>query len=107
MGSKDIVKELKDHSSTGDDVKKVKNFDKLDPYQKFEKDFPFFRMDVNGYCLHVREAVVIDVKNQEKEVEHHHYHQSEVSLESLQKTFANFESWSDFNDPNSVFVKML
>ena len=57
----DIAYELDDHASHGDDVTSVKNYDQLDPYQKFEKEYPFFRMDVNGFCLHVREAMMLDL----------------------------------------------
>ena len=69
-GGKDFAKGLEDHKADGgDDVNKVKNYDKLDIYQKFEKEFPFFHMDVNGYCLHIREAVILDLKNAEVNVE--------------------------------------
>lgn len=55
--------QIKDHNFGGDDVKEVKNYHKLDRYQKFEKLFPFWRMDINGFILHVKQAVHIDVDN--------------------------------------------
>ena len=42
---------LKDSKRDDDDVKEISARDlaKLDRYQRFEKYFPFYRMDVNGY----------------------------------------------------------
>ena len=52
------AKFLKDHSLSGaDDTKTVSNYSKLDRYQKFEKFFPFYHMDVNGYILNIRRAI--------------------------------------------------
>lgn len=64
-------------------------------------------MDVNGFCLHVREAVIQDLKNANVNLEQNHYNQSEVSLSSLQITFKNYESWAAFSDPSSAFVTFL
>ena len=42
---------LKDFKKDDDDVKEISKADlaKLDRYQQFEKYFPFYRMDINGY----------------------------------------------------------
>ena len=42
---------LKDSKRDDDDVKELstRELSKLDRYQRFEKYFPFYRMDVNGY----------------------------------------------------------
>ena len=60
--SADLGYAVNDHNAHGDDVIKVKNYDRLDPYQKFEKEHPFYHMDVNGFCLHIRQAVILDLK---------------------------------------------
>lgn len=44
---------LKDFKKDDDDVKEISKdkLAKLDRYQQFEKYFPFYRMDINGYQL--------------------------------------------------------
>ena len=51
----------------GDDVTEVKNYDKLNRYEKFEKFFPFFRMDINGFIMNVKNAIKIDIDNKRHE----------------------------------------
>ena len=33
-------------------------YDLLDRYQKFEKHFPFYRMDINGFIYRLQETIV-------------------------------------------------
>ena len=49
----------KDFNKEGDDVreKSIKELEKMDRYTKFEHKFPFYRMDVNGYMLRMKEAL--------------------------------------------------
>ena len=45
-----------DFNRTGDDVKRIseKELKKLNRYQQFEKKFPFYLMDVNGFIMRIR-----------------------------------------------------
>ena len=56
-------------------------------------------MDVNGFCMHLRHAVIMDLKEAGLDFEQNHYAQTNVSLKSLQLAFENYESWSSLNDP--------
>ena len=49
---------IKDFNEHGDDVKALSTakLAKLSRECRFEKQFPFYRMDVNGYSLRIREA---------------------------------------------------
>ena len=52
---------LYDHKTDGgDDAPPITPIDlrKLDRYCHFEKMFPFYKMDVNGFILHVNMAIV-------------------------------------------------
>lgn len=53
---------LKDFNQDGDDVKEltVAKLKKMDRYEKFEKQFPFYKMDVNGYILRIKEAMRLE-----------------------------------------------
>jgi hypothetical protein len=54
--NKDMVA---DHSSTKDDVKEISTskLQKMDIFERLEYRFPFYKMDVNGFTLHVKEAM--------------------------------------------------
>ena len=101
---------LRDHKMADDDFKNAHNpeyYLLLNSYEKYEKTYPFFRMDVNGFCLHVREAVVIDLKNAGKDIADHHHVETKVSLASIQETFKPYKSWAELNDTGSNFVRFL
>lgn len=67
----------------GDDVTEVKNYNKLNRYQKFEKLFPFFRMDINGFIMNVKNAVKIDLDNKR--------HDNHVQYNLTDNTLLNIE----------------
>ena len=50
---------INDHKLDGDDVKELSKaqMKKLGRYERFEKIFPFYKMDVNGYIMHIKEAM--------------------------------------------------
>lgn len=106
--------QIQDHNLKGDDVTEVKNYHRLDRYQKFEKLFPFWRMDINGFMMYVKEAVHVDVQNQ-RHPGHQQYNAVDsailgikiVSIEALAAAFSNHASWADLADPNSYFVQYL
>ena len=81
--SHDLEALVEDHNSQGDDVTHIENYDMLDPFTKSEKVFPFYRMDVNGFCMYIREAVIMDLNAQGLEISQNHYCQSKVSLASI------------------------
>lgn len=98
----------------GDDVKEVKNYDKLDRYEKFEKLFPFWRMDANAFAMYVKQAVHIDVKNnRHPDHKERNLVDSEilgikvVSIQALAEAFQRHTSWNDLSDSNSNFVQYL
>ena len=96
---------LKDFNAHGDDVKEIaqSKFAKLDRASKMEKMFPFYRMDVNGYSLRIREArEIMAIKNSTafSKVE-------EVNLNALQFVFKTHTSWSDMQNLSSAFVSFL
>lgn len=52
---------IRDHKLDGDDVKEIKRkeLEKMDRLQRFEYRFPFYKMDVNGFVVHVKQALKI------------------------------------------------
>ena len=52
---------LKDHSLSKNDVSKISNskLQSMDKYERLQYRFPFYLMDVNGFCMHVKEAMKI------------------------------------------------
>ena len=83
----------RDFNKTGDDVKAISEakLAKMDRLQRFEKLFPFYRMDVNGYSLRIREAREFQGKLDNKPMNK----VEDVSLIALQAAFKTHNSWSD------------
>lgn len=77
----------------------------MDRYEKFEKYFPFFRMDVNGYQALLKLARYNTYKEVKPPLKD--YDIKDVSLKELQVAFKNHSSWSDLNDEGSELVKFL
>lgn len=52
---------INDHHLDKDDRKPLtkQQFGMMDRYQQFEHKFPFYLMDVNGYIMHIKEAMKI------------------------------------------------
>ena len=97
------AKRIKDHNLNDDDVKEIKDskLSKMDQFERFQYKFPFYRMDVNGYIMHIKEAMKL-YKPDSILMQIH-----EVDLPSLQSAFKSFQSWGDLNDENSQFVQFL
>jgi hypothetical protein len=75
----------------------------LDRASKFEKLFPFYKMDINGYAKRLREAREFQAAKDSK-----YYLQVEmISLASLQRAFKTHSSWSDMERNSSEFVSFL
>jgi hypothetical protein len=55
----------------------------LNPFQKFEKKFPFYHMDINGFMLRVRQAMVAENPEEEKTL----YNVKYIALKSMQNAF--------------------
>ena len=51
--------QLQDHCRDCDDVQSIskQDLDKLDRYCQFDKRFPFYKMDVNGFIHEINSAV--------------------------------------------------
>ena len=50
---------VSDHKKDADDVKAIskQKLEKMDMYERLEYRFPFYKMDVNGYIVHIKEAM--------------------------------------------------
>ena len=94
---------VSDHKSNADDVKTISKskLEKMDMYERLEYRFPFYKMDVNGYIVHIKEAMKLFMPDKLL------FNIKSVDLESLQTAFKNYKSWDDLNDPDSDFVKFL
>ena len=58
-------------------------------------------MDVNGFVMHLKEAMKMETADME-------FNKIKtVSLKSLQSAFKNFKSWNDLNNIDSEFVAFL
>ena len=58
-------------------------------------------MDVNGYIMHIKQAMKI-FQNDQKIVDIHCVDQA-----SLAGAFGLYKSWKDLQDPDSAFLKFL
>jgi len=52
---------IQDHKMDGDDVDTIAyaKLSKMDRFERFEYSFPFYKMDVNGYIVHIKAAMKI------------------------------------------------
>lgn len=74
----------------------------LNPVQLFEKRFPFYRMDVNGFTYLVRMARDYD------HPQHDAIHEvADITLTNLQKAFDNHRYWDDIKNENSELVQLI
>ena len=96
---------LADFNQHGDDRKQItaKELSKLNRYQQFEKKFPFYLMDVNGFMFKVRKAMV-DHKPEWKDTP---WLIRCIPLEVMAKEFSTHDSWKDLNNRGSDFAKFL
>lgn len=101
------TKRIKDFHKDEDDVSPLteRALEKMDRFTRFEKMFPFYRMDVNGFIFKLKEALNLELCNHKKarnifEVEY-------ICLKSLAQAFSTHSSWKDLSDPNSQFVSFL
>jgi hypothetical protein len=94
---------IADHKLDADDVKPISSskLTSMDMYERLEYRFPFYLMDVNGYIMHIKEAMKL------YEPQKMLFNIHNVDLDSLQKAFKNFKSWGELNDQESEFVKFL
>ena len=84
---------LNDFNQHGDDRKRMssKQLAKMNRYQQFEKLFPFYLMDVNGFMHRVKQAMVA----QHPEHKDDPWHIETISLETMAEAFKTHNSWSD------------
>ena len=92
-----------DHSLNKDDVKEISQskLKAMDRIQRFEYRFPFYRMDVNGYQMHIKQAMKLFQPNLAT------FDIKVFDLECLQKAFSAYSSWSDLDNLTSDFVLFL
>lgn len=68
-------------------------------------------MDVNGFTMHIKQAIHID-KEANRHPDHVHHNAVDnaclgikvVSLKALGEAFKKHSSWADLKDPNSNFT---
>lgn len=94
---------LGDFNQEGDDASKLteKQLMKLNRYQKFEKLFPFYLMDVNGFMHLVQKGA--KQENPEMKI----WHIKTISIQALATAFNKHDSWKDLKSMESDFVKFL
>ena len=83
---------------------------KLDRFCQFDKRFPFYKMDVNGFVEEINKALEGDSHQLNKVGDKSKQRPTTVeiiSLSSLQRSFSKFDSWSQLNVSDSEFVKFL
>ena len=92
---------LDDFNEHGDDRKKLsaKQLKKLNRYQQFEKLFPFYLMDVNGFMFTLKKAMIAQYPEHKDEL----WEIKTISLESMAEAFKNHDSWKDLQTPTSQF----
>ena len=65
--------------------------EKLGRYERFEKSFPFYRMDVNGFMVLIKRAMRLTFKDEPNkplwQIKH-------ITLEALQEAFKNNNTWT-------------
>ena len=91
LGIRVDQKVLGDHNPDGDDVEAISEakLQELDRYCKFEKSFPFYRMDVNGYIVKIKMA---EAQSSGENV---------IDLQCLREAFKNNKSW-DLSDGSNL-----
>ena len=77
----------------------------MNVFERFEKKYPFYLMDVNGFKYRLREAQ--GKESPEDEANETLWNVKSVSLENLKTVFAPHSSWDDLKNPDSDFVKFL
>lgn len=103
------INAIRDHNLVGgDDVESIqtKNLRRMERYTRFEKYFPFYKMDINGFIFHVNQAMHYDWC--EKNDPHLNIKKLDcVSLRALRKAFEDYSSWRDLNNDRSDFIQFL
>lgn len=103
-------KDIADHNMDGkNDTNELtaEQFNRLDRYSQFEKTFPFYLMDVNGFIFHVNEAILAYCQENHITQKHAIAMVDFVKLQNLQKVLAKYTAWSDLNNPQSKLVMFL
>lgn len=66
--------------------------DNLGRYQRFEKSFPFYKMDVNGFMVLIKRAMRLTYADEPDkplwQIKH-------ITLEALRESFKNNKTWSE------------
>lgn len=99
--------EIQDHNFEGeDDVPEIQasKLKDMDRYEQFEKYYPFYRMDVNGFIFHLNEAIA---NCAEKEGFRSVTQIDFIRLKDLQYGFKLYKTWGAFQDAQSELVLFL
>ena len=76
---------------------------KLNRYKQFEKKFPFYQMDVNGYIHRIKECMVAQEPHNEQRLDLI----DNISLEIMAQGFSMHPAWADLSNPDSDLVSFL
>jgi hypothetical protein len=61
-----------------------------------DKYFPFYKMDVNGFIMHVNDATARYSEKHGIKSKNQIYNIDYVTLDSLKEAFTEYASWNDF-----------
>ena len=92
---------LVDHKVGEDDTKTISNseYKKLDRYQRFEKLFPFYKMDINAYQLLIQTAKKNTYANKgDDEDSKKLFEIKDMSYGALKEVFKPYKSWAAIED---------
>ena len=74
---------------------------------KFEKTFPFYKMDVNGFILKLNHAITMSCSGKDIHDNYKIYQVDYISGINLSKAFKDYAAWNALSDKESDFAKML
>lgn len=80
-----------------------KQFETLGRYDKFEKLFPFYKMDVNGFMYRLKECMAEEEPHNKYKPQNTKY----ISFETWAKGFSMHSYWSDINNEESILHKFI
>ena len=78
-------------------------YDLLDRYQKFEKHFPFYRMDINGFIYRLQETIVDENPHLAGEL----FKVNQITEKGMSHTFRSLPSWHDLDNPSSDLRQLI
>lgn len=84
---------MENFNEEGDDHPALKESElvRLSHWEQFEKSFPFYRMNINGFMKLIKDAMRYTYR---EKPETQIYEMAHVTLESLREAFSKHTTWS-------------